>query len=71
MKAKLSKLIALLVVFFPFLISCEGSRTRRIYNAGKSAYEDYEETGDPTILIIMIVIAVILGGIRLLKNMDK
>ena len=36
------------------LISCEGSRPKRLYESGKAIYDDYEETGDPTWLIIFI-----------------
>ena len=54
------------------LISCEGSRPRRMYDAGKSVYEDYEETGDPTGLIIFIVGLLALGGLWLWnKSKDK
>lgn len=62
MKTKLS---FLLLVTPLLLMSCEGSRTRRMYDAGKSAYEDYEETGNPTGLIIFIVALLVLGGLWL------
>lgn len=53
----------LLLLAAPMLLmSCEGSRTRRMYDAGKSAYDDYENTGDPTMLIIFIVGLLVLGG---------
>ena len=54
------------------LMSCEGSRTRRMYDAGKSAYDEYENTGDPTMLIVFIVGLLVLGGLWLWnKNKDK
>lgn len=54
------------------LMSCEGSRTRRMYDAGKSAYDDYENTGDPTMLIVFIVGLLVLGGLWLWnKNKDN
>ena len=62
MKAKLS---FLLTAFPILLMSCEGSRTRRMYDAGKSAYDEYENTGDPTMLILFIVCLLILGAIWL------
>lgn len=68
MKTKLSFLLLAAPLL---LMSCEGSRTRRMYDAGKSAYDEYEETGDPTMLIIMIVTGVVLGGLWLWKNSDK
>ena len=69
MKTKLS---FLLLVAPLLLMSCEGSRTRRMYDAGKSAYDDYENTGDPTMLIVFIVGILVLGGLWLWnKNKDN
>lgn len=65
------KLFLLLVAAPLLMISCEGSRPRRMYDAYGKAYEEYENTGDPTMLIIMIVAGVLIGGIWLAKNMDK
>lgn len=62
MKTKLS---FLLLAAPMLLLSCEGSRTRRMYDAGKSAYDEYEETGDPTMLIIFILCLVVLGALWL------
>lgn len=62
MKEKLS---VLLLAAPLLLMSCEGSRPRRVYDTGKSLYEDYEETGDPTGLIIFIVALLVAGGIWL------
>lgn len=43
-----------------------------MYDAGKSAYDDYENTGDPTMLIVFIVGLLILGGLWLWnKSKDK
>lgn len=63
----------LLLLTAPMLfMSCEGSRTRRMYDAGKSAYDEYEETGDPTMLIVFIVGLLVLGGLWLWnKNKDN
>lgn len=69
MKTKLSFLLLAAPLL---LMSCEGSRTRRMYDAGKSAYDDYENTGDPTMLIVFIVGLLILGGLWLWnKSKDK
>lgn len=68
MKTKLSFLLLAAPLL---LMSCEGSRTRRMYDAGKSAYDDYENTGDPTMLIVFIVGLLVLGGLWLWKNNDK
>lgn len=66
-----NKLYLLLLAAPMLLMSCEGSRTRRMYDAGKSAYDDYENTGDPTMLIIFIVGLLVLGGFWLWnKNKD-
>lgn len=63
---------SLLLVATPLLLmSCEGSRPRRIMDAYGNAYDDYEKTGDPTMLIIMIVVGVILGGLWLWKKSDN
>lgn len=62
MKTKLSFLLLSVSLL---LMSCEGSRTRRMYDAGKSAYDEYESTGDPTMLIIFIVSLVVIGVIWL------
>ena len=45
------------------LTACDGSRPRRMYETGKSLYDDYERTGDATGLIIFIVALVLGGGI--------
>ena len=43
-----------------------------MYDAGKSAYDDYENTGDPTMLIVFIVGLLVLGGLWLWnKNKDN
>lgn len=69
MKTKLS---FLLLTASLLMMSCEGSRTRRMYDAGKSAYDDYENTGDPTMLIVFIVGLLLLGGLWLWnKSKDK
>ena len=69
MKTKLSFLLLAAPLL---LMSCEGSRSRRMYDAGKSAYDDYENTGDPTMLIVFIVGLLVLGGLWLWnKNKDN
>lgn len=47
MKEKLS---FLLLAAPMLLMSCVGSRIHRMYDVGKSAYDDYENTGGPFIL---------------------
>ncbi len=67
-----NKWFLLLLTAPMLLMSCEGSRTRRMYDAGKSAYDEYEETGDPTMLIVFIVGLLVLGGLWLWnKNKDN
>lgn len=67
-----AKLLFLLLAASLLLMSCEGSRTRRMYDAGKSAYDEYEDTGDPTMLIVFIVGLLVLGGLWLWnKNKDN
>lgn len=69
---KITGKISALAIIAISLISCEGSRPRRMYDAGKSAYEDYEETGDPTGIIIFIIALLVLGGLWLWnKNRNK
>lgn len=64
--------ITALAIIAMCMISCEGSRPRRMYDAGKSAYEEYEETGDPTMLIVFIVGLLVIGGLWLWsKNKDN
>ena len=60
-----------LVLILPSLLmmSCQGSRSRRMIDAYGNAYNEYEETGDPTTLIVMIVAGIALGILWLvLKN---
>lgn len=69
---KITGKISALAIIAISLISCEGSRPRRMYDAGKSAYDEYEETGDPTMLIVFIVGLLVLGGLWLWnKNKDN
>lgn len=66
-----TKLIALASIAL-CMVSCEGSRTRRLYDSGKSAYDDYEKTGDATGLIIFILGLLVVGGLWLWnKSKDK
>ena len=37
----------------------------------ENMYHEYEKTGDPTMLIITIVVGIIIGGIWLLRTMDN
>ena len=68
---KLTTKISALVIIALCMISCEGSRTRRMYESGKSAYEDYEETGDPTGLIIFIIGLFVIGVLWALSKKGK
>lgn len=55
-----------------FITSCEGSRTRRMIDTGKGIYDEYEETGDPTGLILFIVALLAIGALWLWnKSKDK
>lgn len=52
------------------LISCEGSRTARMIDTVEGAVEDYNN-GDSSTLIILIIGAIILGGLWLYSKKDK
>ena len=52
------------------LISCEGSRTARMIDTVEGAVEDYNN-GDSSTLIILIIGAIILGGLWLYPKKDK
>lgn len=56
-----TKLSFLLLATPLLLISCEGSRPRRMYDTLKYAHDEYEETGDPTTLIIIILLLLVAG----------
>lgn len=64
---KMTKRLLGLISATVFLTACEGSRQRRIIDAYGNAYEEYEKTGDPTMLIVMIIAGVILLGVALWK----
>lgn len=63
--------ITALVIIAMCMISCEGSRPRRMYEAGKTVYKEYEETGDPTMLILFIVCLLVIGGLWLWNKNNK
>lgn len=52
------------------LVSCEGSRTARMIDTVEGAVDDYNN-GDSTTLIILIIGAIILGGLWLYSKKDK
>lgn len=52
------------------LISCEGSRTARMIDTVEGAVEDYNN-GDSSTLIILIIGAIILGGLWIYSKKDK
>lgn len=52
------------------LVSCEGSRTARMIDTVGEAVDDYNN-GDSTMLIILIIGAIILGGLWLYSKMDE
>lgn len=52
------------------LISCEGSRTARMIDTVEGAVEDYNN-GDSSTLIILIIGAIILGGLWLYSKKNK
>ena len=60
-----TKLLFLLLATPLLLMSCEGSRPRRMYDTLEYAYDEYEETGDPTMLIFIIVMLLVLGVVWL------
>ena len=68
---KSTTFVASLVTSSILFSACEGSRPRRIYESGKSVYEDYEKTGDPTWLILFIVLGLLVGGLWLWNKKKK
>lgn len=52
------------------LVSCEGSRTARMIDTVEGAVDDYNN-GDSTTLIILIIGAIVLGGLWLYSKKDK
>lgn len=60
-----NKLYLLILTAPMLLMSCEGSRARRLYDTGKDIYDEYEDTGDPTGLIIFIVALLAVGALWL------
>lgn len=52
------------------LVSCEGSRTARMIDTVEGAVDDYNN-GDSTTLIILIIGAIVLGGLWLFSKKDK
>lgn len=52
------------------LVSCEGSRTARMIDTVEGAVDDYNN-GDSSTLIILIIGAIILGGLWLYSKKDK
>lgn len=67
-----TKLFSLLAATPLLLMSCQGSRSRRVIDAYGTAVDEYEKTGDPTMLIIMIVAGIIVVGFWIwLKVKDK
>lgn len=52
------------------LVSCEGSRTARMIDTVDGAVDDYNN-GDSSTLIVLIIFAIILGGLWLYSNKDK
>lgn len=72
---KIIKYVHQLKYFFfstPLLLaSCENSKPVRLYNTAKDLYDDAQETGDYTWLIVFIVLLVILGLLWLKNKNDK
>lgn len=52
------------------LVSCEGSRTARMIDTVEGAVDDYNN-GDSSTLIILIIGAIILGGLWIYSKKDK
>lgn len=52
------------------LVSCEGSRTSRMIDTVEGAVDDYNN-GDSTTLMILIIGAIVLGGLWLYSKKDK
>lgn len=66
-----TKLFSLLAATPLLLMSCHGSRPRRVIDAYGNAYDEYEKTGDPTMLVIMIVVGAVAIGVWLWTKKDK
>ena len=52
------------------LVSCDGNRTARMIDTVEGAVDDYNN-GDSTTLIILIIGAIVLGGLWLYSKKDK
>lgn len=68
---KMTTKLSTLAAFALCMISCEGSRPRRMLDALGDAKDTYDETGDPTVLICMIIGLIILGALWIKNQQGK
>ncbi len=66
----MKKIFYLFILSIFALVSCEGSRTARMIDTVEGAVDDYNN-GDSTTLIILIIGAIVLGGLWLYSKKDK
>lgn len=66
----MKKIFYLFILSIFTLVSCEGSRTARMIDTVEGAVDDYNN-GDSTTLIILIIGAIVLGGLWLYSKKDK
>lgn len=62
-----AKFVSLIAIVF-VMTACKGSRQRQIIDAYGKAYEEYEKTGDPTFLIVMIIAGIVVIGLFIWKQ---
>lgn len=62
--------IYLFILSILALVSCEGSRPARMIDTVEGAIDDYNN-GDSSTLIILIIGAIILGGLWLYSKKDE
>lgn len=62
--------MVILSFFAIFLCSCEGSRTRRMYDTFDHAVDE-ANNGDSSELVILIIGVIILGGLWLYNQYKK
>lgn len=65
---RIQKKVSLIVAALFFSIVCEGSRPKQIIDTYRDTYKDYQETGDPTWLIILIILTLLVVALWILKR---
>lgn len=68
---KITRKLSLLATALFLSTICEGSRPKQIYESGKDVYEDYKQTGDPTWLILFILLGLLVLGLGIWNKKRK